>query len=404
MAQHAVLSPSSSARWLTCTGSLRVIEEVYPDGVPDQTSEYAEEGTRAHTVAEWYARDRFGLDNSEAPDVDYKDDDELDEMIEHAQFYVSVLEQITAEAVLDDPKVYIEKRVFTGIEGVWGTADALIHFDTELVVVDYKYGRGVQVASEDNTQLKLYGLGGLRFFQENHHPAEGQLTDHRQIDTVKMIVVQPRSGTPVSEFTMTVEDLEDWGRTVAAPKAAEALAREGEVIPSEEACRWCPAAGACAVRAEKMLREDFGTEPEKLTPTELGEILQRLADIESWTKAVREYALYTAYDEGTKIPGFKSIWKDGSRKIVDPEAAIKALMAKRFRKGEVSRTVPETLGKLDKLVGGKDKLADILGDALTVGEGKPTIVPEDHTAPEFTKADKAGEEFGDVDIDEDDLI
>ena len=396
MAQHATLSPSSSARWLTCTGSLRVIEEVFPDGVPDQSSEYAEEGTRAHAVAEWYARDRFGLDNTEAPVVEFKTEEEPDDMTRHAEFYVSVLEEIVSEAVLDPPLVLVEQRVDTGIEGVWGTSDALILFDTELVVVDYKYGRGVQVASEDNSQLKLYGLGGLRFFQE-HYPKQAEM-----VETVRMVVVQPRSGTPVSDFSMLAKDLETWGRVTAAPRAAQALAREGEVVPSEEACRWCPAAGACAVRAEKMLREDFGTEPEKLTPTELSGIMERISDIESWTKAVREYALYVLYDQGEEIPGFKSIWKDGSRKIVDAEAAIKKLMAKRYRKAEVSRTQPQTLSVLDKLVGGPDKLADILGDTLSVGEGKPTVVPEDHKAPAFTKADQAADEFADED--EEDLI
>lgn len=398
MAQHATLSPSSSARWLTCTGSLRVIDEVFPDGAPDESSVYAEEGTRAHTVAEWYARDHFGLPNTETIEVDYQDDEEPEDMQRHAEFYVSVLQEIVSEAVLNDPTVFVEQRIDTGIEGVWGTSDTLILFDTELVVVDYKYGRGVQVASEDNTQLKLYGLGGLRFFQE-HYPEEAALIEH-----VRMVVVQPRSGTPVSDFTMLATDLETWGRVTAAPKAAEALAREGEVVPSEEACRWCPAAGACAVRAKVMLQEDFGQDPEKLTPDELGEILQRLSDIENWTKAVRDYALYTMYDAGEKVPGFKSIWKDGARKIVDPEAAIKKLMAKRFRKADISRTQPETLSVLDKKVGGKDKLAEILGEALVIGEGKPTVVTDDHKSPEFTKADLAATEFVDDEIDEDDLI
>ena len=47
MGDHARLSPSSAARWLACPGSV-----VANENLPDTSSSYAEEGRRAHEIAE----------------------------------------------------------------------------------------------------------------------------------------------------------------------------------------------------------------------------------------------------------------------------------------------------------------------------------------------------------------
>lgn len=44
---HAKLSPSAAERWMTCPGSV-----VLSEGMPQRTSEFAEEGTLAHALAE----------------------------------------------------------------------------------------------------------------------------------------------------------------------------------------------------------------------------------------------------------------------------------------------------------------------------------------------------------------
>ena len=44
---HAILSASGAHRWLNCTPSARIEQKF-----KDETSVYAEEGTKAHAVAE----------------------------------------------------------------------------------------------------------------------------------------------------------------------------------------------------------------------------------------------------------------------------------------------------------------------------------------------------------------
>jgi len=48
MGKHALLSPSSSHRWLNCPPSLRLGQQY-----EDTTSSYAAEGTEAHTLCEY---------------------------------------------------------------------------------------------------------------------------------------------------------------------------------------------------------------------------------------------------------------------------------------------------------------------------------------------------------------
>jgi hypothetical protein len=63
MTKHARLSASSSAKWLNCPGSIKA-EEPYPN----VTSKFAEEGTKAHELAESLLRDN--VDSS----IHYDDD------------------------------------------------------------------------------------------------------------------------------------------------------------------------------------------------------------------------------------------------------------------------------------------------------------------------------------------
>src|SRR5438093_12672015 len=105
---HALLSPSSAARWLRCPGSVELCK-----GVAGKGSEYASEGTRAHELAAAILRD-----------VQYEDYDT--DMLGYVEVYTNAIR----ESVADTGTLLIEQSVdistWTGEAGAKGTADAII--------------------------------------------------------------------------------------------------------------------------------------------------------------------------------------------------------------------------------------------------------------------------------------
>ena len=149
MGKHALLSASSSKRWLSCTPSAR-LEEQFKD--EPGGSVYAEEGTAAHALAEHKLKKALKR-RSKRPVSDYH----CDEMEECTDGYVAfAMEQVElAKQECKDPVVLIEQRLDYSAyvpEG-FGTGDLLIVADKVLTVIDLKYGKGVAVDAEWNDFL-----------------------------------------------------------------------------------------------------------------------------------------------------------------------------------------------------------------------------------------------------------
>lgn len=89
------LQPSAAKRWMTCTASPGFIAE-HEAQLPKSESAYADEGTRAHDVAEKMLR---GQDWSCPPD-----------MAEHVKGYVDRVRANKATAS-NDSEIYVETRV-----------------------------------------------------------------------------------------------------------------------------------------------------------------------------------------------------------------------------------------------------------------------------------------------------
>ncbi|MBR4000066.1 MAG: DUF2800 domain-containing protein, partial [Clostridia bacterium] len=235
MGKHALLSASSSHRWLNCSPSARLEQEF-----DDTESTAAAEGTAAHALCEHKLKKALKR-RSKKPVSEY----DCDEMDAYTDDYVEFVMEAVEEAKQNcsDPLVLIEQRLdfSCNVPEGFGTGDCVIVADGLLHIIDFKYGQGVLVEAEENPQMMLYALGALRLFDALY-----------DIEEISMTIFQPRRDN-ISTWTITVDDLMSWTENVLKPRAELAFRGEGEYIPGSW-CTFCKAAVKCRARPEAKLQ------------------------------------------------------------------------------------------------------------------------------------------------------
>lgn len=384
---HARLSPSASHRWLQCPASIRMEALIPKLAESSISSPYAHEGTIAHTVAELSARHHILGEITEAElDKGIRrataglEQDDIEDMKRHALSYVDLLR--ARLAVHKHSQLLLEQRLPSGVRECWGTSDAVIVSLEHIEVVDYKYGTGIMVWPDDNPQLKLYGLGALDTF--------GDVLGETRV--VRLTIHQPRLDH-TSSWEIEADRLREW-RDEVAVIAEEALGDDAHFGPSEEACRFCPAAGECRARMEAATAVDFGTDPDLIAPDEMAELLRQIPEIEAFCSAVKDTALRKLYSDGQEIPGWKVVMSGGRRAISDHAAALKALRAVGYENDEVAVVKVKPIGVLERLLG-KDVFDRVLGSLAPKSKGSPSLAPEDDPRPSVTPNTEAQKEFSD---------
>lgn len=361
---HALLSASASSRWLNCTPSVRLEEQF-----PDSTSIYAEEGTLAHEIAELKLRKHFTEPMSQRTfntrlNKMKKHDLYQEEMLKHTDTYLEYLQGISI-GLSSAPYVAVEKRINYSSyapEG-FGTVDCLIIGSDTLYVTDFKYGKGVAVSAEDNPQMKLYALGAWLEYSFLY-----------PIKTVKLAIIQPRLNS-ISEFEISLEDLLAWGESIK-PLAEKAFKGEGDFVPGEH-CKFCRAKAQCRARAEEFsaLADFVSLKPPLLTDAEVGQMLERGQHVESWIKALKEYALGQCL-KGNEIAGWKAVEGRGSRDYVDMDKAFAHLKENGIDEALLYDRVPLTVAKIEKVLKKKEFDSLLVESGLVVKSvGKPTLAP-----------------------------
>ena len=363
---HAVLSASSSERWLHCPPSARLCESY-----EDKGSDYAAEGTDAHELCEYKLRKALGM---EAQDPTENLTWFNEEMSDCANGYAAyVLEQVeAAKQTCTDPVVLIEQRVDFSrwVESGYGTADCIIIADGTLQIIDYKHGLGVLVSAEENPQMQCYALGALELFDDIY-----------DIDSVRMTIYQPRRDN-VSTYEISKDKLYRWADEVLKPTADLAFVGDGNFLCGEW-CGFCKAKHDCRARAAanmELARYDFKLPP-LLTDEEVEEILSRVDDLVAWASDIKDYALQQAIS-GKEWNGWKLVEGRSNRKYTSETAVAGAVTDAGFDPYE-----RKVLGvtAMQKLLG-KSRFEELLAAYIEKPQGKPTLVPESDKRPAMNTA------------------
>ena len=366
---HAVLSASGAHRWLNCTPSARL-----EDQLPDNTSEAAEQGTAAHELAEWKLAGRAGA----RPESDWHDE----EMEDHTDTYVDHVTAELARAQETSPGAFlaIEERLNFShlVPDGFGTGDAVIVGDGTMTIVDLKYGKGVEVSAIENPQMMLYALGALNTY--------GMIYDIQQ---VRMVIFQPRRHN-ISVWETSVHDLLDWAEQVVKPTAQLAYSGEGE-LRAGKWCQFCRHAPQCTALAaqhfqvvptkELLTAEPAAPVPDTLTDEQIAQIVRHSGAIKKWLTTVEKHAQDKA-NQGHQYPGLKLVEGRSVRRYADEDAVAQAVQEAGEDPYERKLHGITTMTKLL----GKKKFDELLGDLLIKPAGAPTLVPEDDKRPALTIA------------------
>ena len=377
--QHAKrTSPSASHRWINCTPSAALNAKLI-DRFGEQSSPFAEEGTKAHALAELKLKHESGILN----DFHYKTLKEaLGDLPKDMEMFVdryvdAVMERYyAAKKRCPDAQLLIEQKLNMEkwVQGCFGTSDAVIVSDEILFVIDLKYGKGVAVSAENNSQARIYALGAMNEFGDLYG-----------FNTIRTVIVQPRLDS-LTEETLSREELLEWGEWLH-PIAEQAYHGEGE-FHTGDWCRFCAARAICAARAAEAMdifKHGFD-EPPVIPDSDIPGILRVLSTAEAWIKDIRAYALNQAKN-GTTFRGYKLVrGRRPGRKWKSEEEVENQLARAGYDREQYEETKLRSCAELEKILG-KASFDALLGKLVTQGEGALELVPEDDKRPEFSSAE-----------------
>jgi len=384
MTHHAKLSPSASKRWMSCAGSVGLIEKLAPK---ETFNRYAAEGTVAHTIGE-----KSLLEGK--PSVGYKGEKHEvdgftftvnDDMIEAVTEYVDYIEDTIGSA---DGEFQMEVEVWCSLESLGlpglegGTSDSILinREDKFIEVIDYKHGQGVAVEVEGNTQAMHYALGAL--IKLGVKPGDDW--------DIQMTIAQPRSHHPdgrIRSWGISSDALFTWQDDVLIPAVNLTYQDDAPFVPSDDGCRFCPVAGNCPALYEKTqelaivdFTDDAFPSPITMTSEQKRIVMDHAAMLRGFIVAV-ENQIKLEVDEGSTDyeNHYKLVRKTTHRKFIgdalDPDFSElldhldrdKIFVEKPLSMGAIEKNLKNALGvKMAK---------EIMGDLTTKPIGELVVAP-----------------------------
>lgn len=371
---------------MTCADYPNAVE-----GLPNESSEFAAEGTAAHAISDTALG--LGLDAYDFVGHRTK--------VEQWTFEWTVNDADYLQPGIDEIRSYdgqffgehkVDLSHWLGADQ-FGTLDRGVVGKDLIVVGDLKWGRGVPVQAVGNRQIRLYALGF--WYNVARH-----LTKATEF---LFIIDQPRCTSGGGRWRQSLEQLQAFGEE--AVRAAEATQLPNPPrVASEKGCMWCArrdAPGGCATHQEFLLDligmkfDDLDSPAPPaimetlLTPERRSRLLDHRSMLEKWLESLHVQAIDDAL-AGRPVPGKKLVegrrpprkWQDNDK----IEASIEAVLGDdAWTRNLKSPT------QVEKVIG-KEEFADRFGMLVNYGTPKPVLVSEDDDRPAITPmADKFDE-------------
>lgn len=375
------LGPSSAHRWTRCTASPKYIVQ-HADELPADSTVWTDEGTQAHEVAAVLLQGKGVQPDTSA------------DMLRHVMVYVEHVRSHQAKG----SRLSIEKRVpLYYLNSRNGVVDAATQSADALFIDDLKYGVGVSVDAVENEQLAIYAESIIRQWE--------LITEFAPDFPVHLSIIQPRDrNNPVAvrTWSLTRRELSMFTTRIGS-KAHQALHGQGEFVPSDEACKFCPAKGICAAYATQGLvalppeaRVIDLPDPSGLTREQRVQVLKAKRVLSEWMDAVLAQEISDLLN-GAEPQGFKLVEGRANRTWVDEAAALKLLnnhLTIDELRPRADLISPAQAEKALKGIELSAKFENKLKSLITRPEGKPTLVPEDDKRPAIQTASQ----FSNLDI------
>jgi len=372
MEHSAIMGGSTAARRINCPGSYNL--EATVEKPPD--SPFGLQGTVFHAAMELmlvadpddvletasHMNVLIGQDMGFGPDWAITEEQVNAKIIPAWKAWIEAKEKYGIDDWFIEQRVSLEKV----IPGAYGTVDILgIGKDKWLNVVDWKFGDGVVVPAEHNTQLGFYAACAL--YDEDDEIKEFCA----DVQGVRLIIIQPRVG---SDHVLDVwETDEGWIEKLVdlAAEAADAAVKPDAPIKAGDHCRWCRAKVICPAYQE-MGSTALGKEPKSMSAIELGTAMNTARLLKAWIADV--YALaQLELESGANVPGWKLVEKRPRRIWTDEDDVIKLLKRRKVKVSESYRRVLLSPAQMQKSIPAMyskvlDKLVESKSSGLTLVE------------------------------------
>ncbi|KKN48565.1 hypothetical protein LCGC14_0651520 [marine sediment metagenome] len=363
MTLHSNLGASKASMWMNCHGWYNGFMAL-PGSQRDSSGIAADEGTAAHTLGEYVIKNEFSTAREfigrtipgefQSWPVTREMADAVDMWHDSVRDHVERLQKKYPD---EEVKVVLEHRV-EPLEGreeeIFGTSDTIIYCDSEIVAIDFKYGKGIIVEIEFNDQLMFYGLGALRKFAPEAEVATLEIVQPRAKHEAGFIRPWEIEASVLHDYASTMEAAVSYAKRPDAPRVA-----------GDHCKPFCPMATKCPeldklsvsvarsdfqdldVLAEKDVTPEHVTLPDLSDPKQMSRAMKLVPLVTFWAKKVKEAAEELAL-AGVSVEGHKLVRKRANRAWDDENDVEQKLRNRGVRVGTIFNQKLRSPAQLEK--------------------------------------------------------